>query len=217
MYHVIADPPAKAPFPALYVSPAEFRAQMAWLADRGYRGVTLTQVYDHWRYGRPLPKRPIVITFDDGYRSIFEQARPVLAGRRWPGVVDLEARFIDKPWGLAKSRIRVLLASGWELASHTLTHPDLTSLSAAQLRREVSGSRVELRRAFHVPVSFFCYPAGRYDARVIAAVQAARYLGATSTRPGLARPNELWDLARIRIDRGDGVAGLQAKLRAAGG
>jgi len=217
MYHVIADPPAKAPFPALYVRPSEFRAQIRWLADRGYRGVTLTQVYDHWRYGKPLPRRPVVISFDDGYRSVFEQARPGLGRHSWPGVLNLEARFMNTPWGLAKSRIRVLLSSGWELASHTLTHPDLTSVSAARLRHEVAGSRAQLRRTFHVPVSFFCYPAGRYDARVIAAVQAARYLGATSTRPGLARPDELWDLARIRIDRGDGVAGLRDKLAAAGG
>ena len=216
MYHVIADPPSGAPYPGLYVSKAEFAAQVRWLESRGYRAVTLTQAYDHWRYGKPLPRRPIVFTFDDGYRSVYETALPLLRAHTWPAVLNLEARYINTAWGLSRPRIRKLLAARWELASHTINHPDLTSLSNAALRAEVAGSRTQLRREFHVPVSFFCYPAGRYDARVIAAVQAARYLGATSVRSGLARPSELWDLARVRVDRGDGVAGPKAALAALG-
>ena len=216
MYHVIGDPPARAPYPGLYVTKSEFATQVRWLETHGYHGVTLTEVYEHWRYGRRLPRRPIVFTFDDGYRSVYETALPVLHSRSWPGVVNLELRFVNTSWGLSRSHIRRLLRSRWELASHTINHPDLTSLPASTLRAEVEGSRTQLRKEFHVPVSFFCYPAGRYDARVIAAVQAAGYLGATSTRSGLARPMELWDLARVRIERGDGVAGLAERLAALG-
>ena len=69
-----------------------------------------------------------------------------------------------------------------------------------------------LQRRFHVPARFFCYPAGRYDARVIAAVRAAGYLGATTTRHGLAQPSALFELARIRVDGGDGAAAFAGKL-----
>ena len=112
--------------------------------------------------------------------------------------------------------MRGLLAVGWELDSHTINHLDLTTLDAAQLQHEVSGSRQLLRRQFHVPVDFFCYPSGRYDPAVVTAVQAAGYLGATSTRPGLGRPSELYTLARVRVNGSDGVSGLAAKLTAIG-
>jgi peptidoglycan/xylan/chitin deacetylase (PgdA/CDA1 family) len=85
------------------------------------------------------------------------------------------------------------------------------------LKREVADSRWRIQREFGVPARFFCYPAGRYDARVIAAVRAAGYLGATTTRGGLARAIKPFELARIRIDGGDGVAGLAEQLRAVGG
>ena len=63
-----------------------------------------------------------------------------------------------------------------------------------------------------MPVDFFCYPAGRYDARVIAAVRRAGYLAATTTVEGLAVPDEPYELARVRVGRNDGVAGLARKL-----
>jgi peptidoglycan/xylan/chitin deacetylase (PgdA/CDA1 family) len=217
MYHAIADPPPGAPFPALYVPKAEFAAEMQALAGRGYHAVTLTQAYEHWTTGAPLPRRPIVITFDDGYRNVYDNAFALLRARRWPAVLDLEVRFMNKPWGLAQSRIRRLIAARWELASHTIHHQDLTTLGASELTTEVRGSRFLLQRLFHVPVLFFCYPAGRFDAHVVQAVKAAGYAGATSTRPGLGRPSELFTLARIRVDRGEGSAGLMAALRSYGG
>jgi len=157
-----------------------------------------------------------VLTFDDGYRSDYVAARPVLRSLHWPGVLNLEVRNEHHSWGLPVRLIHGLLASGWELESHTINHPDLTSLDAARLKEEVSGSRQLLRRQFHVPVDFFCYPSGRYDSAVVAAVQAAGYLGATSTRPGLGKPSELYTLARVRVNGGDGVSGLAAKLSALG-
>jgi len=216
MYHVIAPPIAGAPFPALYVPKGEFAAQIRWLARNGYRAVTLGRVYDHWRDGRPLPRRPIVLSFDDGYRSDFLNALPVLRSHHWPGVLNLEVRNERHSWGLSPARIRALIAAGWELDSHTINHPDLTTLGPAQLQTEVADSRRLLRRQFHVPVDFFCYPSGRYDGAVVAAVQAAGYLGATSTRYGLARPGDIWTLARVRVNGGEGAPGLAAKLKALG-
>jgi hypothetical protein len=77
----------------------------------------------------------------------------------------------------------------------------------------VHGSRVDLQRMFHVPVDFFCYPSGRYDAHVVAAVRRAGYLGATTTNYGLARPQDLYTLSRIRINGSDRLAGFAHKLQ----
>lgn len=212
MYHVVASPPAAAPFPDLYVSPAELRAQVRWLAAAGYEAVTLARVFDAWHGRATLPARPVVLSFDDGYRSHVTAALPILAARRWPGVLNLDLSNIAPSWGVGIRGVRKLIAAGWEIDSHSLTHPDLMSLTGAALAREVRGSRREIHRLFGVLPRFFCYPAGRYDAEAIAAVEAAGYDGATTTKPGLAQPASAFTLARIRVSRGDSLRGLARRL-----
>jgi peptidoglycan/xylan/chitin deacetylase (PgdA/CDA1 family) len=214
MYHVVTTAPANAPYPELYVSRPNFAGQVAWLAAHGYHAVTLQRVFDSWRGAARLPAKPVVLSFDDGYLSQVRNALPILKERHWPGVLNLEVRNLQPVWGIRPPGIRKLLAAGWELDAHTLTHPDLTKVGAAQLQEEVAGSRAAIRKRFHVPVNFFCYPAGRYDDTVVAAVKAAGFLGATTTNYGLARPSDLYTLARVRIDGSDGVKGFAAKLAA---
>jgi peptidoglycan/xylan/chitin deacetylase (PgdA/CDA1 family) len=214
MYHVISSPPAGAPYAELYVPRASFSAQVGWLTGHGYHAVTLQQVFDSWRGAGTLPSKPVVLSFDDGYLSQVTNALPVLKARKWPGVLNLEYRNLQPVWGIRPPGIRKLLAAGWELDAHTLTHPDLTTVDAARLREEVAGSREAIHRRFHVQVNFFCYPAGRYDNAVIAAVQRAGYLGATTTRYGLAKPSELYTLARLRINGTDSLGAFAAKLEA---
>jgi peptidoglycan/xylan/chitin deacetylase (PgdA/CDA1 family) len=215
MYHVLAPALPNAPYPDLYVKPTDFRAQVAWLAGHGYHAVTLRQVYDWWRGKRAVPRKPVVLTFDDGYRSDFTVALPTLRARRWPGVLNLEVRNLRPVWGTRPGMVRQLIAAGWEIDAHTMTHPDLTTVGAAQLRYQVAGSRAAIRRLFHQPVDFFCYPSGRYDDAVVAAVRDAGFLGATTTNEGLAKPGSLFTLDRVRVNGGDGVAGLAAKLERA--
>ena len=216
MYHVVSDPRGNAPYPELFVRPTDFRRQVDWLARHGYQAVTLRAVWDHWHYGRPLPLRPVVITFDDGYRSVVHSALPAMHARRWPGVLNLTVKNLRVRGGLNERQVRRLLATGWELDAHTVSHADLPSLDDAHLTREVAGSRRELRRRFDVPVDFFCYPAGRYDARVIRAVRRAGFLAATTTIEGFATPDRPYELRRVRVNRSDGVAGLAAKLADSG-
>ena len=212
MYHVIGDPRAGAPYPDLFVRPTDFAGQMRWLDRHGYQAVTLRAVWDHWHNGAPLPEKPVVVSFDDGYRSNAQDAFRSLSAHGWPGVLNLTVKNLRVRGGLSERQVRMLIASGWELDSHTLTHANLPSLGAEALQREVSGSRKALRKLFGVPVDFFCYPAGRYDARVIAAVRRAGYLGATTTVEGLATPGRPYELRRVRVGRGDGVSGLAAAL-----
>jgi peptidoglycan/xylan/chitin deacetylase (PgdA/CDA1 family) len=214
MYHVISSPPGDAPYPELYVPRASFAAEVGWLARHGYHAVTLQDVFDSWRGARTLPAKPIVLSFDDGYLSDLTRALPVLKARHWPGVLNLEVANLKPVWGIRPPGVRKLIRAGWEIDAHTLTHPDLTAVGAAQLRDEVAGSRAAIRKAFHVPVNFFCYPAGRYNDTVIAAVQAAGYLGATTTNYGLARPGDLYTLARVRVNGTDSIATFANRLEA---
>ena len=214
MYHVIAAPLPGAPYPGLYVTRREFDAQVRWLARQGYHAVTLGRVLDDWRGLRGLPRKPIVLSFDDGYRSDYTTALPALESLHWPGVLNLEVNDTKPVWGLRPGLVDAFVDAGWELDAHTITHPDLTQVPPTRLWTEVDGSRRIIRREFGVRADFFCYPAGRYDAAVIADVIRAGYLGATTTRYGLARPSEgLYTLDRVRVSGGEGVSGLAAALR----
>ena len=122
------------------------------------------------------------LSFDDGYRPQFTFALPELRKHGWAGVLNLKAEGSD----LYTSNVKAMIDAGWELAAHTIHHLDLTTLDAAQLKEEVAGSRAILRREYGVPVENFCYPAGRFDATVVAAVEAAGYVGATTEIPGYA-------------------------------
>ena len=208
MYHAIGNAPAGAPYPELYVSRSAFAAQIAWLARNGYHAVTLRRVYDSWTRDAPLPARAVVLSFDDGYPGDVSVALPLLRRHRWPGVLNLHIG------NLIPAKVRRLVAARWEVDSHTFTHSDLTTLDSAQLRHDVRDSRTWLRGVFHVPIDFFCYPSGRYDANVIAAVRAAGYLGAMTTNYGVASPADgMYTLDRVRVNGSDGAAGLAAKLR----
>jgi peptidoglycan/xylan/chitin deacetylase (PgdA/CDA1 family) len=211
-YHVIGTPPADAPFPELYVQRAAFVAELRWLRRHGYHAVSLRRVYAYWRRGFALPPRPVVLSFDDGYREDFTNARPLLAAYHWPGVLNLAVQnVLDRK--LTVPQLRALVRSGWEVDAHSLTHPDLTTLDSRELRRQVAGSRLWIRRRLGVPVDFFCYPSGAYDAQVVAAVRAAGFRGGTTTREGEASlADGVFTLDRIRINGSDSLGTFAAKL-----
>ncbi|HET7177487.1 MAG TPA: polysaccharide deacetylase family protein [Solirubrobacterales bacterium] len=208
-YHVLGPPPPGAPYPELFVERPDFKSQMDWLERHGYQAVTLEQVEAAWHHGGLLPPKPVVLSFDDGYRPQYTFAMPVLRSHGWAGVLNLKAQGSD----LYHSDVKAMIAAGWELAAHTIHHLDLTTLGASQLREEVAGSRAILRRECGVPVADFCYPAGRFDPTVVAAVKAAGYVGATTEIAGYASRDKPYELNRFEILRSTKVAGLTAVLR----
>jgi len=212
MYHHIAPAPAGVRLPSLWVTPAAFAAHVRGLQRAGYHAVTLGRVWDAWNGGAPLPRRPVVLSFDDGYADQVRSALPVLRRAGWPGSLSLALSFVPDMGGVPA--VRRLLAAGWELVSHSLTHPDLTAVGGARLRDEVAGSRTRIRELFGVAPRFFCYPSGHVDATVVAAVRRAGYVAATTTRAGYATPRDPFHLARVQVSRGRTAADLLARLRA---
>jgi peptidoglycan/xylan/chitin deacetylase (PgdA/CDA1 family) len=216
MYHVIAAAPPGAKYAGLWVAPSALRADVRALSRAGYRAVTLDDVLDGWAGRNTLPRHPVVLSFDDGYLSQGRDAGAILGAEHWPGVLNLAWHNLGTPGGLTRSRVRALIGAGWEIDAHSLTHPDLTTLGAAALKHEVAGSRQAIQRAFGVPVNAFCYPAGRFDPTVEAAVRAAGYRAATTELPGPATPTQdRYALSRIRVNAGDGAAAVLARVRAA--
>jgi len=205
MYHVIAAPPAGAPFPGLYVTPSEFAAQMQALKDAGWHAVTLDQLHAYWRRGVRLgPGKPIVLSFDNGYQSQYTQALPVLRRLGWVGDENIQLTGLPpSQGGLGQAQVLGLISAGWELDTQGFSHADLITLDTQQLHYQVAVARTVLQQRYHVPVNWFCYPSGHYDATVIAAVKGAGYTGSTTVVPGWADPGEdLYRLHRLRVPGG---------------
>ena len=220
MYHVIAAPPPGAPFPGLYVPASEFAAQMQALKAAGWHAVTLDQLEAYWTRGVPLgPGKPIVLTFDNGYHSQYAEAFPILRALGWVGNENMQLTGLPpSQGGLTNAQIRAMVAAGWELDTQGISHADLVTLDASELHDQVAVARRTIQRRFHVPVNWFCYPSGDYDATVIAAVRAAGFVGSTTVVPGWARPtDDLYTLHRLRVLGGTTPAGLLAQISGAQG
>jgi peptidoglycan/xylan/chitin deacetylase (PgdA/CDA1 family) len=202
MYHVIAAPPAGAPFPGLYVEPSEFTEQMQALKGAGWHAVTLDRAEAYWRHGVPLGAgKPIVVSFDNGYQSQYTHALPVLRRLGWVGDENIQLTGLPpSQGGLGPQEVRGLLSAGWELDTQGISHARLITLDAEELRHQVADAREILQRRYGIPVNWFCYPSGLYDPTVEAAVKAAGYVGSTTVVPGWAHASEdPYRLHRLRV------------------
>jgi peptidoglycan/xylan/chitin deacetylase (PgdA/CDA1 family) len=217
MYHVINPPIAGAPYPGLYVPEPEFAAQMDALHAAGWHAVTMNQLEANWTRGVPVgPGKPIVISFDNGYQSQFTNALPVLRRLGWVGVENIQLTGLPpSQGGLTGAQVSGLLGAGWELDTQGISHADLITLDPAELHYQVAGARRILRRRYGVPINWFCYPSGHYDAAVIAAVRAAGFTGSTTVVPGWAsRSEDPYRLPRLEVLGGTTPAELLSQIAA---
>ncbi|MHB1537796.1 MAG: polysaccharide deacetylase family protein [Solirubrobacteraceae bacterium] len=211
MYHVINPPPPGAPFPGLYVPKEEFAQQMHALYNAGFYGVTLEELWQHWHSGLPLPKgKPVVLSFDNGYQSQFSNALPVLRHYGWKAIENMQLSGLPpSQGGLSQAQLHGLIDAGWELDTQGYSHAELPALTPAELHFQVVQARKTVQRRYHVPVNWFCYPSGHYNARVIAAVEEAGFKGSTTVIPGWANATESpYRLPRLRVLGGTSGEGL---------
>jgi peptidoglycan/xylan/chitin deacetylase (PgdA/CDA1 family) len=219
MYHRIGVPSPGAPSMTrrLTVHPADFARQMRWLKRNGYRTVTQRELFEALFRGRRLGRKPIVITFDDGYSDVLHRASPVLVRfgmRATAYVISGRTTNGDRVF-LTWRQLHALERRGIEIGSHTVTHADLTSLSDREALRELVQSRRALERRLGHPVQWLAYPFGAYDGRTERLVRRAGYVLAVTTQYGVVQPaRRPLALGRLRVLDSTGVAGLVAMLGA---
>jgi peptidoglycan/xylan/chitin deacetylase (PgdA/CDA1 family) len=218
------------------VSPQQLRSQVRFLTRRGYRPATLSDALE-----RPRPGKILVVTFDDAYASVLERAFPVLEGLGAPATVFVPTAYVageealewasmeqwaDTPFAdelrsMSWSDLRSLGEAGWEIGSHTSTHPNLTALGDAELDEELSSSRATCEEEVQRPCKTLAYPFGAHDRRVMDRARAAGYEAAVildnhlAIPPGsLVRPGEgveAFGLLREGVYRRDGWPRMLAK------
>ncbi len=207
MYHYISVPPANADSirRGLSVGPDVFRAHLVTLREQGFTSITLSQLAYAIQMGTPLPPRPVVLTFDDGYRDNYTNAYPIMREEGFVGtffvfIKPVEERNNDyMTWEMVKE----MQEGGMEIGSHTLTHLDLPGKSEERIRRELQESRRILEEKLGVEVRTFAYPYGSYDSGVAHLVAEAGYWIAVTTRGGtIHSQNNIMTLKRVRVGGG---------------
>ena len=202
----------------LTVDPNDFARQMRWLKAHGFHTLTQSQLLAGLLHRAALPSKPILVTFDDGYRDVLGKASPVMQRLRLRGteyVISGRLHGTD-PSFLTVPQLRVLEQRGIEIGSHTVTHADLPALDNTGALKELRVSKLTLERAVGHPVRWFAYPYGSYDARIAALVRRAGYKLAVTTQARTCQsPSRALELNRLEVLDTTRVAGLAAMLRSA--
>jgi peptidoglycan/xylan/chitin deacetylase (PgdA/CDA1 family) len=221
-YHALSpDWPA-----ALSTTPERFREQLELVLARGYRPVTFGQAVT-----APPDGRAFAVTFDDAYRSVLERAYPIMESLGVPGTVFVPTDFAERPgpmrwpgidqWiggphedelhALGWEELRRLVSAGWEVGSHTCSHPHLTQLDDAALERELVDSRAVCSEELGEPCRSVAYPYGDVDSRVVQAARSAGYeLGAALPKHFESKDPLNWP--RVGVYHADDLRRFKLKL-----
>lgn len=201
MYHNIGIPPKGARLRSLYVLPRMFRFQMWYLKAAGFRVAPLGEVLGVIN-GSACDEKLVALTFDDGFMDFYENAFPVLREHDYPSTVFIVSDMAGKEnlWdyketGVKKQlldwgRITEMKDKGVSFGSHTKTHPFLSRLSEKEMTEEIGGSKRGIEERLNLPVEFFCYPYGDYNAKVLDSVKKAGYSAAFTTKRGFVHQGD---------------------------
>ncbi|WP_075736055.1 polysaccharide deacetylase family protein [Streptomyces acidiscabies] len=209
MYHAISAEPSAATR-ELSVSPEAFARQMELVAARDFTPLTTAALATRWRSGRPLPPRPVLITFDDGYEGVHRHALPVLAQLGFPATLFVSTGWIKGAYDtggaldtmLDWEQIRQLADADVEIGGHSHSHPQLDQLNDAALRGELTRCRDLLADRLGAPPVSFAYPYGYSDRRVRTAVRENGFAQALAVGNSLARRAQgPYALRRITVRR----------------
>lgn len=217
MYHHIADPPpnADAIRRDLSVSPVAFEAQLHYLREAGYESISLDDLALHLTIGRPLPSRPIILTFDDGYADAYSHAFPLLRSYGFSGTFFLISAPIDQgnPDFLSWEQVQEMHAAGMRFEPHSYNHPDLRNRGYRFLVFQILAPKEAIEARTGETCRFYAYPAGRYDQKVIDVLISAHFWGGVLTEQGATHTTDgLFTLRRVRVQGGDDLDTFIRKL-----
>lgn len=185
----------------LTISPYEFETQLSYLRQEGYHAITPRQLADYVEYGQPLPDKPIVITFDDGYMDNYQEAYPLLEKYGFKATFFVIANFVGTSdrymnW----EQLKELNKQGYDIESHTLTHKRLPFQNDDKAKMELVSSKIIIEKKLDKKVEFLAYPGGEFDQRIEDLSRNAGYRAAFTVNFGRDyKGNDLFQLHRIPI------------------
>jgi peptidoglycan/xylan/chitin deacetylase (PgdA/CDA1 family) len=227
MYHRIVDTEQLSRTHWTCVHTQEFRRHLQLLDHWGFTAITFDDYRLYLAGELNLPRKPVILTFDDGYLDVYKNAFPILKEFGMKAVVfvlgnrEIKKNFWDEPLGLptaslmGEQEILELHAAGFEIGSHTMNHAALTMLSEEEAWEEISRSRMVLEILVNSSVRTFCYPYGNVNGSIKKMVEDAGYTVACSVYTGPATFGiEPFETRRITIPGALGTIGFGIRLSA---
>lgn len=208
MYHYVRDYSDTAdPIGVnLSVSPKKLADQLDLLKKDGYTTITFNDLLTN-----NLPTKPVILTFDDGYKDFYQNAFPLFKERKMTAVSYVISDLLGKSQYMNSAETKLINDYGIEIGSHTLSHPDLTKISDNGVKSELSESKTALEAIIGKKIISFCYPSGKFSAIVEAEVKDAGYLYAVTTQTGVAKLNAPYLLSRYRMNADTNISNFLAK------
>lgn len=201
MYHYIEYPDKNDKMRvALNIYPEVLDRQIKSLKDAGYTFLSMSDVDKVFAGKMEVPKKGVVLTFDDGYRDFYEYAYPILKKYNVKAVQYVIANFLDRPNHLYTSQLQEIARDGLvEIGAHTMDHMWLKGVDSKTANYEITGSRQRLQQLTGFPITSFAYPYGAFDQQAIDAVERAGFSDAATTVPGnlIVKENK-YSLFRLR-------------------
>ena len=217
MYHRIANLSEKEAHSPLMrdltVSPAQFEEQVKYLADNGFTFLLARDVEQAVHEGRPLPRKSVAITMDDGYKDNFEQAFPILRKYGAVATIFLVSSTVDTSGHLSWNDCQVMHRDKVGYGSHTVHHYELTTLTESEMDYELRESKRVIEGKVFDVVTSVAYPSGKYNHTVASRAEAAGYLAGWKKGGGPVQPGmDLYLLPRVRVNGGSTVADFKRKV-----
>ena len=224
-YHFVGDHPNQRHHRSIVCHAPVFAAQMRLLSRLGWKTLPLPEVARLAASGAPMPRRRFALTFDDGDADLWWSVRPVLKRHGFTASAFIVSGLIggSNDWEtaptlagrplLSAEQIEAMGNEGWDIGGHTVSHPDLTTLDAKGLRREITGCRTQLEELLGRPVISFCYPSGCVDAFARNAVAEAGFTNAVTTARGRVHlAADPFLLPRLGVSHRAGPIGLLYRI-----
>ncbi|MEA2645676.1 MAG: hypothetical protein QOE92_759 [Chloroflexota bacterium] len=216
MYHYVREAPAgDYDGLVLSVTPAEFTRQMLYLKDHGFTTLTMHDVDLVLLGKKPLPPKPVALTFDDGYTDFATTAAPVMKGLGLTATNYVPTQLLEDAAGAYMTWPDVfrLDREGFEMAAHTQFHTDLSQVDAARARIEIFGSKADLESHLGHPVYDWAYPYGGFNYTAIQLVHDAGFISAATTEAGAYHDDaQLPVLTRTRVSGGESLEDWASRL-----
>ena len=195
-YHKVVDEHM-----SLSVPLADFEQHMKWLQEYGYTSITPEDLYEFIVNGRELPEKPVLITFDDGYKDNYTNAYPIMKKYGFKGTIFVVTGFLGVydnylTWEQAKE----LTDNGFSIESHTHNHKSMTEASDDDISRELAKSRDTIKEKLGVEADFIAYPTGTYNLHIAELVKEAGYKGAFTIKyDNVSRDSNVYAIERVPI------------------
>ncbi|TBL70120.1 polysaccharide deacetylase family protein [Paenibacillus thalictri] len=185
-YHSITyDPGNKA-----VITPELFTEQMNYLAENGYTTLTLKHFSDIWLGEAEMPKKPVLLTFDDGYADNHEYAMPLLKKLGFHATLFMSPGTTDDGYFLSWEQVKEMHEAGWDIQPHGMTHPYLTSLSKSDQAYEILEAKKQIEDQLGTTADIFCYPYGAYNAKTLAILKENGFRFAFTIEQGKTKTNQ---------------------------